>query len=45
MSALIDLEEPFKSKWQKGYLITQADGRRSVILFNTNEDRSTIAYA
>lgn len=41
----IRLEEPFKSKWKKGYLRTGPEGRRLVDLFNSDQDRTTISYA
>ena len=45
MSTKIELEEPFKSKWKYGYLITNKEPRRNVILFNSKTDRTTISYA
>ena len=43
---ILELEEPFKSIWKKGYLRQSSiDGRRRVDLFNTNNDRTTISYA
>lgn len=45
MSTLIELEEPFKSKWRKGYLQTDPDGRRHIHLYNSNSDRTIIPYA
>lgn len=42
----LELQEPFKSKWKKGYLReSKLDGRKRVDLFNSNEDRTTISYA
>lgn len=42
----IELQEPFKSKWKSGYLReSEIDGRKRVDLFNSNKDRTTIAYA
>ncbi len=41
----IELEEPFKSIWKSGYLVTNPENRRNVCLFNSNEDRTTISYA
>lgn len=41
----IDLQEPFKSLYRKGYLRESADGRRRVDLYNSPEDRTTISYA
>lgn len=41
----VELEEPFKSKWKKGYLVTNSENRRNIILYNNPRDRTTIAYA
>ena len=45
----IELEEPFKSLWNSGYLIegsTSAGvGRKMVVLHNNSKDRTTISYA
>ena len=43
--AVIELESPFKEIWRKGYLVTNKEPRRNVILFNSKSDRSTISYA
>ena len=45
MSTKIDLEYPYKDDWMKGYLVTNGKGRRTVILYNSNEHRSSTAYA
>lgn len=43
---IIELEEPFKSLWKKGYLRhSKVDNRKRVDLFNTDNDRTTISYA
>jgi hypothetical protein len=42
---LIELQEPFRSKWKKGYLRISNENRRIVDLFNSNSDRTTISYA
>lgn len=41
----IDLEEPFKSIWNNGYLRVGSEERQIVDLFNSNSDRTTISYA
>lgn len=41
----IDLQEPFKSLYRKGYLRESTDGRRRVDLYNSRDDRTTISYA
>lgn len=45
MSSSIELEEPFKSKWRKGYLQTHPNGRKYVCLYNSKTDRTIISYA
>lgn len=42
---IIELQEPFKSKWSKGYLVVNPENRRNVILFNSDSDRTTVSYA
>jgi uncharacterized C2H2 Zn-finger protein len=42
---IIILKYPFSEKWKKGYLVTNKEPRRNVILFNSEEDRTTISYA
>lgn len=42
---IIQLEEPFKSKWNKGYLRFSNENRRILDLFNSNSNRTTISYA
>lgn len=41
----IELQEPFKSLWRNGYLITNRENRRHVCLVNNDGDRTTISYA
>lgn len=41
----IELEEPFRSKWKHGYIVINPENRQNVILYNNNEDRTTISYA
>lgn len=45
MSTLINLEMPFSNDWKKGYLVTNSEQRKTVILYNSNSDRSSISYA
>jgi hypothetical protein len=42
---LIELEEPFKSRWRKGYLQTHPNGRQYICLFNDQMDRTLISCA
>jgi transcription initiation factor IIE alpha subunit len=41
----IELEEPYKSRWKKGYLVTNPEQRKTVILYNNSKDRSSVSYA
>lgn len=42
----LELQEPFKSRWRKGYIRTSSiDGRTRVDLYNTEENRTTISFA
>lgn len=43
---LIELQEPFKSRWRKGYLLTRPeDDRKYVHLYNDDKDRTGMSYA
>lgn len=41
----IILEKPYSDFYRFGYLVTNRENRRMVVLFNSNKDRSTTAYA
>ena len=41
----IELQYPFNTKWSRGYLVTNKEPRRNVILYNSNRDRTTVSYA
>jgi hypothetical protein len=41
----IKLKYPYKKKWKKGYVVTNKENRKMVILFNSHSDRSTTSYA
>lgn len=42
----IELQEPFKSLWLKGYLrVDKTDGRKRLDLVNNYKERTTISYA
>ena len=45
MSTKFDLEFPYNEDWKFGYLVTNRENRRNVILYNSSSDRSTVAYA
>lgn len=42
---IIQLQEPFASKWTRGYLRINNDGRRIVDLYLNDSTRTTISYA
>lgn len=42
---LIELDEPFKSMWRKGYLVDDGEGRQRVVFYNSEQDRSAMTYA
>ena len=41
----IDLEYPYNTLWNNGYIVINPEGRRNVVLFNSQIDRSTVSYA
>lgn len=41
----IELLYPYNTKWRKGYLVTNRECRKMVLLYNSNEDRTTTAYS
>lgn len=41
----IQLEYPYSKKWRKGYLNINKDNRRTLTLFNSGKDRSSVQYA
>jgi hypothetical protein len=41
----ISLEKPFSDNWKSGYLVTNSENRKNVILFNNNKERSTVSFA
>ena len=41
----INLDYPYNTLWKNGYIVVNPEGRRNVILFNTQFDRSTVSYA
>ena len=41
----IELQIPYKNRWKFGYLVTNKENRRTVILFNNKKDRSSVSYA
>ncbi len=41
----IQLEYPYNQDWNKGYIVTNPENRRTVILFNNSKNRSSVSYA
>lgn len=41
----INLQFPYNQDWKNGYLVTNPEGRRTLILYNTQDDRSSTQYA
>lgn len=41
----INLEKPYSDKWKNGYLVVNPEGRKTVILFNSRYNRSSVSYA
>jgi hypothetical protein len=41
----IELEEPYSSKWKRGYLNTNTEGRKTLSLYNSHKDRTSTQYA
>lgn len=41
----IELHELYASKWKAGYLQTSKSGRRYLVLYNSNTDRTITSYA
>jgi hypothetical protein len=41
----IELETPYKNDWRLGYIVTNPEQRRTVILFNSSKERSSVSYA
>ena len=42
---IIELQEPYASRYRRGYLRRSKDGRGRVDLVNTKTDRTTVSYA
>ena len=41
----IELKPPYSDKWKSGYLVTNKENRKTVILVNSGSDRSSTQYA
>lgn len=45
MSTKFNLSLPYSADWRVGYLNTNSEGRRTVVLYNTPQNRSSVSYA
>lgn len=45
MARKIELEYPYNERWRSGYLVTNSENRKTLILFNSRHDRSSTQYA
>lgn len=45
MTTKFELEEPYRSRWERGYLNINSQGRRTVYLYNSHSDRTSTQYA
>lgn len=41
----INLEYPYNEIWDKGYIVTNPENRRTLILYNSKNDRTSTQYA
>lgn len=41
----LNLEYPYNQDWNNGYLVTNSENRKTVILYNSHQNRSSTAYA
>ena len=41
----LTLQTPYKEDWKFGYLVINPENRRTVILFNNKNNRSSVSYA
>jgi hypothetical protein len=41
----IILDTPYKEHWKSGYLVTNKENRKTVILYNNKYNRSSVSYA
>lgn len=45
MSTKIKLEGPYATKYKSGYLNTNSEGRKTLALYNSPKNRSSVSYA
>lgn len=41
----MELEYPYNERWSKGYIVTNKENRKTLILYNSPKDRSSTQYA
>jgi len=45
MSTKLILQPPYSNDWRLGYLNTNTEGRKTVALYNSQKDRSSVSYS
>lgn len=45
MSTKLELESPYREIYKSGYLVLNPEGRRTLILYNSHQDRTSTQYA
>lgn len=45
MSTKISLGYPYSSDWKRGYVVTNRENRKTLILYNSSSDRTSTQYA
>lgn len=45
MSTKIELDYPYNKRWKTGYVVTNKENRKTLILVNNKNDRSSTQYA
>lgn len=45
MSNKFTLEYPYTTRWKTGYIVTNGENRKTVILYNSDTDRTSTSYA
>ena len=45
MTTKIQLQPPYSERWSNGYLVTNTENRKTLILYNSPQDRSSCQYA
>lgn len=45
MSTKFNLSLPYSADWRLGYLNTNSEGRKTIVLYNGSKNRSSVSYA